>query len=198
MASVASREIFLRVVEVPHRRDWESFEAYDRLIHCIDQDSLSTMLVPVPEFECGIFLTMHWPGIPLGSHWNRDSGGDVGFLYFGDRFVVTEVSMSHSGGRVRGLVAKVDGSTGWISMYNTRSCQQFVVSMEGEPPWSRVRDLFPPLIGRALRVSRLAADLAADCGPASIDGESLSDASSRSSSYEISMTLGWGDGSSLR
>ena len=54
MASVASREIFLRVVEVPHRRDSESFEAYDRLIAAIDRDSPSTMLVPVPEFECGI------------------------------------------------------------------------------------------------------------------------------------------------
>jgi len=182
MASVASRERFLRTVEVPYGRDFESFEAYDRLIHCIDQDWVSTMHVPVPEFECGIFLAMHWPGIPMGSHWSRDHGDDIGFLSFGDRFVVTEVSMSHLDGRVRGLIAKVDGSVGWISMYNTRCCQQFVVSMEGEPPWSRVRDLFPPLIGRALRVSRLVADLAPDCGPASIDGESLSDAS-RSSSW---------------
>jgi hypothetical protein len=198
MASVASRERFLRTVEVPYGRDFESFEAYDRLIDAIDQDSPSTMLVPVPEFECGIFLTMHWPGIPMSSHWSRDCGGDVGFLYFGDRFVVTEVSMSHSGGRVRGLVAKVDGSTGWISMYNTRSCHQFVVSMEGEPPWSRVRDLFPPLTGRALHVLSACGSASIDGGSAPIDGESLPVASSHSSSHEISMTLGWGDGSSLR
>ena len=182
MASVASRWLYLEAAEVPRERDFGSFEAYDRLIHCIDQDWVSTMHVPVPEFECGIFLAMHWPGIPMGSHWSRDDAGDVGFLYFGDRFEVTEVSISHSGDRVRGLIARVDGSVGWISMYNTRSCQQFVVSMEGEPPWSRVRDLFPPLIGRALEVSRLVADLAPDCGPASIDGESLSGAS-RSSSW---------------
>ena len=130
-----------------------------------------SMSVPVPEFECGIFLAMHLPGIPMSSHWSREDGGDVGWLYFGDRFVVTEVSMSHSGGRVRGLVAKVDGSTGWISMYSTRSYQQFVVSMEGEPPWSRVRDLFPPLHDRALQVWRSAA----------ITGEHLSDASSGAS-----------------
>ncbi len=120
MASVASRELFLRTVQVPHTRDIDAFEAYDRLIYAIDGGA-STMIVPVPEFECGIFLAMHWPGLPMSSHWSREDGGDVGWLYFGDRFVVTEVSMSHSGGRVRGLVAKVDGSTGWISMYSTRS-----------------------------------------------------------------------------
>ena len=173
MASVASRELFLRTVEVPHTRDIDAFEDYDRLIYAIDGDVASTMSVPVPEFECGIFLAMHLPGIPMSSHWSREDGGDVGFLYFGDRFVVTEVSMSHSGGRVRGLVAKVDGSTGWISMYSTRSYQQFVVSMEGEPPWSRVRDLFPPLHDRALQVWRSKIS----CGSFAIIGEHLSDAS---------------------
>ena len=188
MASVASRERFLRAVETPHGRDMEAFETYTRLITAIDRDNPLTMLVPVPEFECGIFLAMHWPGMPMSSHWSRDHGGDVGFLSFGDRFVVTEVSMFHSGGRVRGLCALVDGSTGWISMYNTQSFQQFVVSMEGEPPWSRVRDLFPPLIGRALQLS----PFVSACESASIDGERLSDASSSSSSDVISMTLGWG------
>jgi hypothetical protein len=173
MASVASRELFLRTVEVPHTRDIDAFEDYDRLIYAIDGDVASTMSVPVPEFECGIFLAMHLPGIPMTSHWSREVGGDVGWLYFGDRFVVTEVSMSHSGGRVRGLVAKVDGSTGWISMYSTRSYQQFVVSMEGEPPWSRVRDLFPPLHERALQVWRSKIS----CGSFAIIGEHLSDAS---------------------
>ena len=148
MASVASREKYLRIYKVIGRRDMEAFEDYDRLIHAVNLDSPSAMFVPVPEFECGIFLVMHSPGVPMNSHWSRDHGGDVGFLYFGDRFVVTDVSMSHSGGRVRGLVAKVDGSMGWISMYNTLSFQQFVVSMEGEPPWSKVRDLFPPLLAR--------------------------------------------------
>ena len=173
MALVASRELFLRTVEVPHTRDIDAFEDYDRLIYAIDGDVASTMSVPVPEFECGIFLAMHLPGIPMSSHWSREDGGDVGWLYFGDRFVVTEVSMSHSGGRVRGLVAKVDGSTGWISMYSTRSYQQFVVSMEGEPPWSRVRDLFPPLHERALQVWRSKIS----CGSFAIIGEHLSDAS---------------------
>ena len=177
MALVASRELFLRTVEVPHTRDIDAFEDYDRLIYAIDGDVASTMSVPVPEFECGIFLAMHLPGIPMSSHWSREDGGDVGWLYFGDRFVVTEVSMSHSGGRVRGLVAKVDGSTGWISMYSTRSYQQFVVSMEGEPPWSRVRDLFPPLHDRALQVWRSSIS----CGSAAIIGEHLSDASSGAS-----------------
>ena len=177
MASVASRELFLRTVEVPHTRDIDAFEDYDRLIYAIDGDVASTMSVPVPEFECGIFLAMHLPGIPMTSHWSREVGGDVGWLYFGDRFVVTEVSMSHSCGRVRGLVAKVDGSTGWISMYSTRSYQQFVVSMEGEPPWSRVRDLFPPLHDRALQVWRSLIS----CGSAAITGEHLSDASSGAS-----------------
>ena len=177
MALVASRELFLRTVEVPHTRDIDAFEAYRRLIYAIDGDVASTMIVPVPEFECGIFLAMHLPGIPVSSHWSREHGGDVGWLYFGDRFVVTEVSMSHSGGRVRGLVAKVDGSTGWISMYSTRSYQQFVVSMEGEPPWSRVRDLFPPLHDRALQVWRSLIS----CGSAAITGEHLSDASSGAS-----------------
>ena len=176
MASVASRELFLRTVRVPHTRDIDAFEAYDRLIYAIDGGA-STMIVPVPEFECGIFLAMHLPGLPMSSHWSREDGGDVGFLYFGDRFVVTEVSMSHSGGRVRGLVAKVDGSTGWISMYSTRSYQQFVVSMEGEPPWSRVRDLFPPLHDRALQVWRSLIS----CGSTAITGEHLSDASSGAS-----------------
>ena len=170
MASVASRELYLPTVQTPaqapHRRDIDAFEAYDRLIYAIDGFDKS---VPVPEFECGIFLAMHWPGLPMSSHWSREHGGDVGFLYFGDRFVVTEVSMSHSGGRVRGLVAKVDGSTGWISMYSTRSYQQFVVSMEGEPPWSRVRDLFPPLHDRALHVWRSLIS----CGSAAITGESF-------------------------
>jgi len=125
----------------------EAFETYDRLINAIDRDSpLAPQPVPVPEFECGLFLVMHWPGVPMSSHWSREHGGDVGFL-----------------------------DLGFISMYNTRSFQQFVVSMEGEPPWSRVRDLFPPLI-RALQQPRL------PCGlPASIDGESLSDGSSCSS-----------------
>jgi hypothetical protein len=170
MASVASRELYLPTVQTPaqapHRRDIDAFEAYDRLIYAIDGFDKS---VPVPEFECGIFLAMHWPGLPMSSHWSREHGGDVGFLYFGDRFVVTEVSMSHSGGRVRGLVAKVDGSTGWISMYSIRSYQQFVVSMEGEPPWSRVRDLFPPLHDRALHVWRSLIS----CGSAAITGESF-------------------------
>ena len=174
MASVASRDGFLRTVEVPYGRDFDSFEAYDRLIQCIDRDTLSTMLVGVPEFECGIFLVVHRPGIPMTSHWSRDDGSDVGFLYFGDRFVVTDVSMSHSKDRVRCLVAKVDGSTGWISMYNIRTCQQFVVSMEGEPPWSRVRDLIMPLIGRALRVVRLQADLVPDRDLASIGAACVS------------------------
>ena len=173
MALVASRELFLRTVQVPHTPDIDAFEAYDRLIYAIDGDVASTMSVPVPEFECGIFLAMHLPGIPMSSHWSREDGGDVGWLYFGDRFVVTEVSMSHSGGRVRGLVAKVDGSTGWISMYSTRSYQQFVVSMEGEPPWSRVRDLFPPLHERALQVWRSKIS----CGSFAIIGEHVSDAS---------------------
>ena len=173
MASVAAREGVLRAVEVPYGRDFESFQAYGRLLECIDHDFLSTMLVSVPEFESGIFLAMHMPGIPMGSHWSRDHGGDIGFLSFGDRFVVTEVSTSHSGDRVRGLIAKVDGSVGWISMYNTRCCQQFVVSMEGEPPWSRVRDLFPPLLGRALQVVRLQAELVPDRGSASIDAACL-------------------------
>ena len=176
MASVASPKLYLPTgqapAQVPHRRDMDAFEAYDRLIYAIDRDVASAMIVPVPEFECGIFLAMHLPGIPVSSHWSREHGGDVGWLYFGDRFVVTEVSMSHSGGRVRGLVAKVDGSTGWISMYSTRSYQQFVVSMEGEPPWSRVRDLFPPLHDRALQVWR---DIALQVL------QPLSDASSRAS-----------------
>ena len=174
MASVASRERFLRAVEAPQRRDMEAFDTYTRLITAIDRDNPLTMLVPVPEFESGIFLAMHMPGIPMTSHWSRDDGSDVGFLYFGDRFVVTDVSMSHSKDRVRCLVAKVDGSTGWISMYNIRTCQQFVVSMEGEPPWSRVRDLFPPLIGRALRVVRLQADLVPDRDLASIGAACVS------------------------
>ena len=181
MASVASPKLYLPTgqapAQVPHRRDMDAFEAYDRLIYAIDRDVASTMFVPVPAFECGIFLAMHWPGLPMNSHWSREHGGEVGFLYFGDRFVVTEVSMSHSGGRVRGLVAKVDGSTGWISMYSIRSYQQFVVSMEGEPPWSRVRDLFPPLHDRALQVWRLSTS----CESAAINGEPLSDASSRTS-----------------
>ena len=179
MALVASRELFLRTVEVPHTRDIDAFEAYDRLIYAIDRDVASIMFVPVPEFECGIFLVMHSPGVPMNSHWSRDHGGDVGFLYFGDRFVITEVSMSHSGGRVRGLAVNVAGITGWISMYNTLSFQQFVVSMEGEPPWSKVRDLFPPLLGRVPQLS----PVVSACESASIDGESLSDASSRSSSW---------------
>ena len=58
-------------------------------------------------------------------------------------------------------------------MYNTRCCQQFVVSMEGEPPWSRVRDLFPSLLGRALQVVRLQAELVPDRGSASIDAACL-------------------------
>jgi len=177
MTSVASRELFLRTFKVPGRRDMEAFEDYDRLIHAVNFDSPSAMFVPVPEFECGIFLVMHSPGVPMNSHWSRDHGGEVGFLYFGDRFVITEVSMSHSGGRVRGLAVNVAGITGWISMYNTRSFQQFVVSMEGKPPWSKVRDLFPPLLGRVLQLS----PLVSACESASIDGESLSDASSRSS-----------------
>ena len=112
----------------------------------------------------------------MSSHWSREHGRDVGYLAFGERFRVTEVSMYHSGERVRGLVEKWDGCMGFISMYSTTSMQQFVVSMEGEPPWSRVRDLFPPLI-RALQQPRLPCG----CAPAPMAFESLSEGSSRSS-----------------
>ena len=135
--------------EVPHRVDMEVFNEYDRLIS-INQEARDGPWAPVPVvksmFECGLFMVIHGPGVPMNSHWSRTEGGEVGWLQFGEKFVVTEVSMDHSDGRVRALVERCDGISGWISMYSTGSMQQFVASMDGAPPWSRVRDLLRPLI----------------------------------------------------
>jgi hypothetical protein len=138
-----------------YRADMEVFNEYDRLIN-INHEAMDGPLAPVPVvktmFECGLFMVIHGPGVPMNSHWSRTDGNEVGWLQFGEKFVVTEVSMDHSGGRVRALVERCDGISGWISMYSTGSMQQFVASMDGVPPWSSARDLLRPLI-RSFRES---------------------------------------------
>ena len=127
----------------------DMFHEYDRLI-TINHEAWDGPVAPMPVvksmFEVGLYMVIHGPGIPMNTHWSRTEGREVGFLQFGERLVVNEVSMDHSDGRVRALVERWDGISGWISMYSTGSMQQFVASMDGVPPWSRVRDLLRPLI----------------------------------------------------
>ncbi len=113
-------------------------------------------MVPMPVvksmFEVGLYMVIHGPGIPMTTHWDRSEGRQVGFLQFGERLIVNQVPMDLADGRVRALVQRWDGYSGWISMYSTNSMQQFVASMDGVPPCSTVGDLLRPLI-RSFRES---------------------------------------------
>ena len=139
----------LSFYQAPDREEVDMFREYDRLI-TINQAARDGPVAPMPViksmFEVGLYMVIHGPGIPMNTHWDRSEGRQVGFLQFGEKLIVNQVPMDLSDGRVRALVQRWDGISGWISMYSTNSMQQFVASMDGVPPWSRVRDLLRPLI----------------------------------------------------
>ena len=145
----------LSFYQAPDREEVDMFHEYDRLI-TINHEARDGPVAPMPVvksmFEVGLYMVIHGPGIPMNTHWSRTEGREVGFLQFGERLVVNEVSMDHSDGRVRALVQRWDGISGWISMYSTNSMQQFVASMEGVPPCDTVGDLLRPII-RSFRES---------------------------------------------
>ena len=145
----------LSFYQAPDREEVDMFHEYDRLI-TINHEARDGPVAPMPVvksmFEVGLYMVIHGPGVPMNTHWSRTEGREVGFLQFGERLVVTEVSMDHSDGRVRALVERWDGISGWISMYSTNSMQQFVASMEGVPPCDTVGDLLRPII-RSFRES---------------------------------------------
>ena len=139
----------LSFYQAPGREEVDMFREYDRLI-TINQAARDGPVAPMPViksmFEVGLYMVIHGPGIPMTTHWDRSEGRQVGFLQFGERLIVNQVPMDLADGRVRALVQRWDGYSGWISMYSTNSMQQFVASMEGEPPCDTVADLLRPLI----------------------------------------------------
>ena len=141
----------LSFYQAPHRKDMDMFHEYDRLI-TINHEAWDGPVAPMPVvkvmFEVGLYMVIHGPGIPMTTHWDRSEGRQVGFLQFGERLIVNQVPIDLADGRVRALVQRWDGYSGWISMYSTNSMQQFVASMEGEPPCDTVADLLWPIIQR--------------------------------------------------
>jgi hypothetical protein len=134
---------------LPNRIDMEVFEDYDRLLTMnfrAMQGPLAAVPLAVPVFEVGLFIVVHAHGLLMNSDWIRGEGGPLGYLQFGERFAVLEVSMHHEAGLVRARVENWDGVSGYISVYNMRCMQHFVVSMEGQPEGLRPRDLLRGLI----------------------------------------------------
>ena len=141
----------LSFYQAPGREEVDMFREYDRLI-TINQAARDGPVAPMPVikvmFEVGLYMVIHGPGIPMTTHWDRSEGRQVGFLQFGERLIVNQVPMDLADGRVRALVQRWDGHSGWISMFNTNTMQHFIASMEGEPPCDTVADLLWPIIQR--------------------------------------------------
>ena len=138
--------------------DLEAFDDYERMLilhNRASEGTLAAMPMVEPEFECGLFMVIHAGGLLINSEWSDAEGGPRGYLQFGEIFAVVDVSPRYDGhyvsphyeaGRVRARVERWDGVSGYISVYNTRCMQHFVVSMDGQPPWFRPRDLLRRLI----------------------------------------------------
>ena len=137
---------------LPNRIDLEAFEDYDRLLtvnYWAMHGPLAAVPLAVPVFEVGLFMVVHAHGLLMTSDWIREEGSPRGYLRFGERFAVLELSM-HSG-YVRARVERWDGVLGYISVYNTQAMQHFVVSMEGQPASYLPRDLLRGLSRDLLR-----------------------------------------------
>ena len=143
-----------------NRRDLEAFDDYDRMLILHNralEGTLAAVSMAEPVFECGLFMVIHARGLLINSEWSDAEGGPLGYLRFGEIFAVVELSPRYDGhyvaphyeaGRVRVRVERWDGVLGYISVYNTRRMQHFAVSMDGEPPWFRPRDLLRQLMDR--------------------------------------------------
>ena len=134
---------------LPNRIDMEAFEDYDRLLTMnfrAMQGPLAAVPLAVPVFEVGLFIVVHLHGLLMNSDWIRDEGGPRGYLLFGERFAVVEVSMHHGAGFVPARVERWDGVSGYINVYNLRCMQHFVVSLDGQPEGLRPRELLRGLI----------------------------------------------------
>jgi hypothetical protein len=150
---------------LPNRIDLEAFEDYDRLLTVNYWamhgplaavplavpvfDPLAAVPLAVPVFEVGLFMVVHAHGLLMTSDWIRYEGSPRGYLQFGERFAVLELSMHF--GYVRARVERWDGVLGYISVYNTQAMQHFVVSMEGQPASYLPRDLLRGLSRDLLR-----------------------------------------------
>jgi hypothetical protein len=137
---------------LPNRIDLEAFEDYDRLLtvnYWAMHGPLAAVPLAVPVFEVGLFMVVHAHGLLMTSDWIREEGSPRGYLQFGERFAVLELSMHF--GYVRARVERWDGVLGYISVYNTQAMQHFVVSMEGQPASYLPRDLLRGLSRDLLR-----------------------------------------------
>ena len=137
---------------LPNRIDLEAFEDYDRLLtvnYWAMHGPLAAVSLAVPVFEVGLFMVVHAHGLLMTSDWIREEGSPRGYLRFGERFAVLELSMHF--GYVRARVERWDGVLGYISVYNTQAMQHFVVSMEGQPASYLPRDLLRGLSRDLLR-----------------------------------------------
>lgn len=137
---------------LPNRIDLEAFEDYDRLLtvnYWAMHGPLAAVSLAVPVFEVGLFMVVHAHGLLMTSDWIRYEGSPRGYLRFGERFAVLELSMHF--GYVRARVERWDGVLGYISVYNTQAMQHFVVSMEGQPASYLPRDLLRGLSRDLLR-----------------------------------------------
>jgi len=134
---------------LPNRIDRDAFEDYECLLtmnFSAMQSPLAAVPLAVPVFGVGLFIVVHAHGLLVNSDWIHDEGGPRGYLQFGERFAVVDVSVHHEAGLVRARVERWDGESGYISVYNMRRMQHFVVSMEGQPEGFRPRDLLRGLI----------------------------------------------------
>ena len=138
--------------QAPSREDADLCREYDRLINANMVAREVPWVCPMPvimsRFELGLYMVVHERGIPMSTHLDRSAGADIAMCEFGERLIVNHVSSDLVDLRVRALIQRWDGQTGWISMFNTNTMQHFIASMEGEPPCDTVADLLGPIIQR--------------------------------------------------
>ena len=137
--------------QAPSREEVDLYREYDRLITA-NMVAREGPGVPMPvimsRFELGLYMVVHERGIPMTTHLDRSAGAEIAWCEFGERLIVNHVSSDLVDLRVRALIQRWDGQTGWISMFNTNTMQHFIASMEGEPPCDTVADLLGPIIQR--------------------------------------------------
>ena len=137
--------------QAPSREEVDLYREYDRLITA-NMAAREGPGVPMPvimsRFELGLYMVIHERGIPMTTHFDRSAGAEIAWCEFGERLIVNHVSSDLVDLRVRALIQRWDGQTGWISMFNTNTMQHFIASMEGEPPCDTVADLLWPIIQR--------------------------------------------------
>ena len=137
--------------QAPSREEVDLYREYDRLITAnmaAREGPGGPMPVIMSRFELGLYMVIHAPGIPMTTHLDRSEGAEIAWCEFGERLIVNHVSSDLVDLRVRALIQRWDGQTGWISMFNTNTMQHFIASMEGEPPCDTVADLLWPIIQR--------------------------------------------------